>query len=287
MMQSVNRMESQRVSMKFVDKLALKEEKWLKPRLGSNEKVLFRSNINKHNNKGIIQQRVLLITTEYIYNIAYEDFLVKLLSVMDSSSAIKRKIPIELVSAFTVSCHPTSDEFVVHVEKQHDYRYSAEERTKEAALSAICLAFRLKTGRKVPFHFKEEADLGRFQTHEKDVKKNISRRPMDAALHLSDQDLTFGLEFFAKSRKEITKNYLASRNSITSKTQIGITLVKERSDASTNCSDPDGRSPESMKSRSVGNFDSPTNSQSFSQKCDVSTTLIQDAQPEMGCSRNK
>ena len=271
MMMPSNRKETLQVEFKIDDKQILKEDKWLRSRLGGEEKILFRSKLSKHNNKGVVQQRVLLITTEFIYNLAYEDFFVKLFSMMDSSTAIKRKIPIELISAFTVSCFPSSNEFVIHIEKQHDYRYSAEERTREAALTAICLAFRLKTGRKLPFHFKEESDLGRYQTHEKDVKKNISKRPIDAAIHLSDQDLAFGLEFFAKSRKEITKNYIASRNSITTLVQNNKTIVKVKSN-------PDNYSLElnSNKSKSTGIPDSPTNSQGDGSynDCDVNNNSI-------------
>ena len=188
------------------DDLGMMEDKVFKSQLQPGEKVLCSAYVSKYNYKTVSQQRMAVVTTHYIYNIAYEGLLVSLLRVVSSSSVIKRKIPIESVSAFTVSTYPPSDQFVIHVEKEHDYRYSPGAKKRESLIKAICYAFRLRLGRKIPFHFKEEADLGCYQTHEVDVKKIISKRPRDAAIHLSDQDLNVGLDAYIKGKKNVTKD---------------------------------------------------------------------------------
>jgi hypothetical protein len=39
---------------------------------------------------------------------------------------MKRKIPINKLIGITLSRHPTSDEFVIHVSGEHDYRLKTE-----------------------------------------------------------------------------------------------------------------------------------------------------------------
>lgn len=207
-------MDPIKAEIKIEDELNLSQDKTIAKQLEADEKVLYSSKISKHNKRGVVQQRIILVTTNYIYNIAYEGFFVKVIRTVGSRSGIKRKIPIDLVSAFTVSCDPNSSEFVIHVEKQHDYRYSGGEKKRENAIYAICMAFRMMTGRKIPFHFKEEADLRAYQTHDTDVKKNINKRPADAAYPISDQEMSLGLEFFIKGRKDLTKNDEIVRKSI-------------------------------------------------------------------------
>lgn len=70
--------------------------------------------INHVNKK---QERILLLTDRNLYNILPNDTFLGLFS------RIRRKISYSNVVAMTVSRF--GSEFVVHVEKEHDYRFSS------------------------------------------------------------------------------------------------------------------------------------------------------------------
>ena len=86
----------------------------------SSEKVKFSDYMVKINKRDKPQERVLLVTTKAVYNIMPNDY-----------SRCKRRIPLALIDSLTIS--NTSDEFVVHVPGEYDYRMMSlkkEEVTK-------------------------------------------------------------------------------------------------------------------------------------------------------------
>ena len=183
------------------DEVNLGENKTITKQFVPGETVILSCKVNKHNKNGVIQQRLLLVTSHYIYNIDHNDLLIQIIKIVKPNSVIKRKIAIQNLAAFTVSSYYLSDQFVIHVEREHDYRYSGIGKKRNNIISAICYAFRNKVGRKIPFHFKEELDLGKFQTHEDDVRCKHNKRPKDAAVLLSDEDLkSCGLDYIIKNR---------------------------------------------------------------------------------------
>jgi hypothetical protein len=123
---------------------------------------------------------------------------VKIFSIFKSSSVIKRKIAISNLSGVTVSSNYASDEFVIHVAKEYDYRYSGVQKKREAILRAVCKQYLEATANKLPFYFKKEADLSSFQTTDDDSKAKINKIPKESPMLLSDEDLQMGLDHFIK-----------------------------------------------------------------------------------------
>ena len=70
--------------------------------------MLFQGVGNRFNWK---QKRSLLITNKYLYNF--------------KGTKLKRKISLLNIAATTVSEDPSSDEFVIHVPDEYDYRYTS------------------------------------------------------------------------------------------------------------------------------------------------------------------
>jgi len=82
---------------------------------GAGEKVLYTLKVVKVNKRGKSQTRALLITEKALYNLLPTDY-----------SKCKRRIPIESITAITTS--KASDEFVIHVPDEYDYRFVSDKR---------------------------------------------------------------------------------------------------------------------------------------------------------------
>lgn len=83
---------------------------------GGDEKVIFSDFVSKINRKGKTQQRTLLITGTGLYN----------LKPKGKTYQIQRRINIDDIVAITTS--QQSDEFVIHVPEEYDYRYRTAKR---------------------------------------------------------------------------------------------------------------------------------------------------------------
>jgi hypothetical protein len=74
------------------------------------ETTVFSDKVFKFNSYGWKQERNMVITNKNLYNI--------------KKRTIKRKILIANIKAITVSTNEQSKEFVIHVPKEYDYRYT-------------------------------------------------------------------------------------------------------------------------------------------------------------------
>lgn len=80
--------------------------------IGADEVVLHCSNLHKYNDFNMRQKRIIVVTSKFVYNL--------------KGKKIRRKINVAEVAATTQSRHPESQEFVIHVPREYDYRYSSE-----------------------------------------------------------------------------------------------------------------------------------------------------------------
>lgn len=88
------------------------------------ERVEFSASVTKINRKDVAQARTLVVTDKALYNVA--------------KAQIKRRIPLDAVTAITVSS--TSAEFVVHVATEYDYRLVSPKRAEAIAVLTRCRA---------------------------------------------------------------------------------------------------------------------------------------------------
>jgi len=95
-----------------------------------NEEVKFSDMMVKINKRDKPQERVLLITTKALYNIVPGDY-----------SKCKRRIPLALIDSVTVS--EVSNEFVVHVPGEYDYRMMS--LRKQEVVDSLCANYKALT----------------------------------------------------------------------------------------------------------------------------------------------
>jgi serum/glucocorticoid-regulated kinase 2 len=76
------------------------------------EKVVFSDFVIKINKREKEQTRVMLITDKALYNLLPNDY-----------GKMKRRI--DITSIFSITCSTVSDEFIVHVADEYDYRYKS------------------------------------------------------------------------------------------------------------------------------------------------------------------
>ena len=101
---------------KSSDHLGFANDPTIKKLLGSTDKVLFSGKVFKYNPMLWRQERVVLITTKYLYNL--------------HKKKEKRKIPLGKIDGITKSLANASKEFVIHVTSEYDYRYESDLREK-------------------------------------------------------------------------------------------------------------------------------------------------------------
>jgi len=83
------------------------------------ETVEYSNNVIKINRRGKEQTRILLITSKAVYN-----------CLPNKVTKCKRKIPMEEIASMTLST--ASDEFVLHVPRDYDYRYKSNDKENVA-----------------------------------------------------------------------------------------------------------------------------------------------------------
>lgn len=166
----------------------------------SKERILYSGLVNKINKHRTSQLRTLVITDKYLYNICLSGHLLNNISVFFSQkSAIKRQILLNKISEITISIHPKSEQFILHVEGEYDYRYDGGGK-REKIIDAICQSF-FDSGKKIfAFNLKEVEDLAAFHTTDDDFKAKIIKRPCLGKVLVTRQLWEKGLDHIIKNR---------------------------------------------------------------------------------------
>jgi len=194
------KMEAQIATSETLDLLGFKTTKVLTSQFVDGEQVLLSCEVNKHNKRSVMQKRSLAITNKYIYNVDFKNTTAQLFSFLISSLAIKRKIAIESIEAITISSYYLSDQFILHIPKEYDIRFSGVGKKRENILKIICKEYREVTGKKMTFFISDKPDLQEFQTTDTDAAANICRMPKGNSILLSEED------FEAKGLVSVLKN---------------------------------------------------------------------------------
>jgi len=113
---------SDTTAFKFDDKLKLGESRIVRDLLAkydATEVVQYSALVIKVNRRDRPQERVLMLTNRAVYNLMPTNY-----------ARCKRRIPLVLVDSVTVSAHAQSNEFVLHVPSEYDYRLISLHRPK-------------------------------------------------------------------------------------------------------------------------------------------------------------
>lgn len=196
--------ESSLIASEEYDELQFRSDNSIKKNLAPDEFILMSCILYKYNKRLKRQERSLLITNKAIYNINQQEFLANIISVFNSSFAIRRRIDIAKVSGLTVS--DLSSEFVIHVRDEYDYRYGSPDK-RDRILSMICKAYCLNVrNRPLPFFFKDDVNLIDYTTTEDDKKKGVIRSPKEGATLMDESSLFKRIQENAKKREKMKAN---------------------------------------------------------------------------------
>ena len=191
-------------------------------KLGSNspalEQIVFSDLVTKINRREKEQTRAILITTKAVYNLMPNNY-----------AKCKRRIPISLLSSITVS--QQSDEFVLHIPDEYDYRFKSGKRDKIAEV--INRMYR---------HMREEEAAKATESKEREP---TTPRKLKTKLHVqyvNDADLS-GITLTKQQAR------LQSREDILRRKQE---LIVEVGDNDSDAEDHDGASVKGDKAEAKG-----------------------------------
>jgi len=163
--------------------------------LQEDEEVLFSGVVQKINKHKVSQKRILVITNKYLYNIVPNNDLLKSITHwIAPSSALKRKINVSKINEITLSTHPLSEQFIIHVEGEYDYRYAGVGK-RDKILEAIMHAYFSQGNSLFSIYLKESEDLAAFHTTDDDFKAKIIKRPSLGKVIVTPQLLQKGLDY--------------------------------------------------------------------------------------------
>lgn len=108
-----------------MDFAGCRDDKQVEELLAEGETIILSALVYKYNHVNKRQQRILLVSSRGIYNIAKPNLLNNIFSLI-VNSRLKRRIGLESVFGMTVSRY--GYEFIIHVNGEHDYRYSSTDQ---------------------------------------------------------------------------------------------------------------------------------------------------------------
>lgn len=167
--------------MNVKDELEITKKSAFKNIISKNEKILFSATLTKVNKLDKRQDRNIVITTQYIYNLRSEGMLTSVTSLFNSNYMVKRKIDMKLIQAIVYA--KLGNEFVLNIPTEFDYRFASER--KDEIVKYILYALSSNGIREVKFYFTNELELHDFTTHNSQKKKGIVHPPRGEILSMT------------------------------------------------------------------------------------------------------
>lgn len=133
-----------------------------------------------------------MLTDKNLYNLLPEGKFLGLFN------RIKRRLPYSNIRAMTVSRF--GHEFVVHVDKEHDYRFSSptmKMKIVETLVDLWCKSHK----KKMPLYYCDDLTLESFTTTIDDVGKNVKKIHNIEPLYLDAESMKVGAPIFSKTNR--------------------------------------------------------------------------------------
>ena len=127
--------------------------------------------MNKKNKFGRSQERILLLTNQYLYNIK-------------DSSQVQRKIAVEDIKCVTKCIKQGSGAFIIHIRKQYDYQYDSNHR--DDIVDACKWVYFTTNNGNLPM-YGVDGKIDNFATTKKHIS-NGEEIPQDEHFRLRDED---------------------------------------------------------------------------------------------------
>jgi hypothetical protein len=132
--------------------------KMLEKNGGAGETVLFSVKITKVNKRDKQQTRALLITDAAVYN-------------LDPTNHSKCKRRIEIKDVGSITCSNTSEEFVIHIPDEYDYRFVSAQ--KDDIIKCLKKQFKAITGKSLKTSYIMESDEEEVKAAREDTEQLI------------------------------------------------------------------------------------------------------------------
>lgn len=165
------------------------------PEIVNNERIYFSCQLTKYNDRGMRQEREIVLTEQAIYNI--------------KKQKVQRRIQFEKLESITVS--KMSSEFVFHVSDEHDYRYLSFAHRTALIETILYILFRVKKLCSVfKIYYVDMVNLNHVMTTHAKFREKIVIRPDESNATLVD------LEKFEEEekREEKRKTQLKTRTTM-------------------------------------------------------------------------
>lgn len=155
-------MEGANLNKEFEDKCKCKANKEIMAQLdtGKGEQVVFSTIVIKFNRFGMKQERCMLLTNMYLYNI--------------NKDSVQRRIGVEAIKAMTKCVKEKSMEFVIHVKKEYDYQFDSEYR--DQIFEAIKFVYWKHNKTNIPVYAVDK-NLKEFHTSKRDIMNGMEIEP--------------------------------------------------------------------------------------------------------------
>ncbi|CDW83270.1 protein kinase domain containing protein [Stylonychia lemnae] len=164
----------------------------------ANEQLVYSNRVKKFNRFDWTQERIMIITNKRILNI--------------KKQKIQRAIAIEKLVGVTKSVSEPTGEFVLHIKDEYDYRMRSDSR--DQIIDIIRKLYQIKTVKNLAFYGVKPKALSEFTTSKKDLKKGLSRIPLEMARikEENESEINFNIgdddtEDFSNQMDERTSSY--------------------------------------------------------------------------------
>ena len=183
------------------DSLNLMDSKEMKRIIKKGEKLIWSGNLTKINKLKKRQVRRFVLTNEQFCNIGDTKFKDKFISMFTGSKA-KRTVALVCIECITYS--ETSNEWVLHIPKEYDYRLSSASIRNEFIYYLLRLR-ESKTPVKMKFFFKEDLELSAYckNEHEQFRPKRMSKMPTTEPVEMSADDFQAWVDKKTQQKKEV------------------------------------------------------------------------------------
>ncbi len=155
-------MEKIQSSYQIYDSLKANNDSWYKKT--AQKKIYVSTKCNEYDKKNRIHYRILLITAQEII-LVRKGFL---------GRRVQRKTPLICIKGVVYSNE--SQEFVLLIPTQFDYRLSISGGHRDIIINTLTHLYCLGTGKKLKFYFIDKVHLRKFATTEDDLKMKRPRR---------------------------------------------------------------------------------------------------------------
>lgn len=167
------------------------------------EKIYFAGVVTKINKRNVPQDRIIVITNKFLYNIDPEGGFLSILCSSSGGYSLQRKIAVNKIFGATVSTNPSSQQFVIHVQGDYDYLFNGGQKREKFIRSLINVHF-LSSSQPFLLYCQNETKLSKYHTTDDDFYAKINRRPKDGQIPVTPDIAENGIEWIIHNRRNLS-----------------------------------------------------------------------------------